>query len=100
MVTIDWSTVSDLGQLPDKEIAKRLGCSTCMVGIARRARGISPVAPPSPRVDWSTITDLGQVPDKEIAERLGCNPHTVCNARKRMGIPSTLKRRLKNQNDV
>jgi len=80
-----------LGQLPDTELAERLGVSGVAVGKARRRRGIpaySPTGHPlSPRgqgqragVVWDD-QPLGLVPDKELARRLGVDPSSVRSAR-------------------
>lgn len=110
----DWDAVPDLGKVPDRELARRLGVSPVAVGQARDARGIprcqrgqSRVLPDvSPcagnmtpdnvrdergcivwtRVDWSAGSDA------DIAKAIGSNISTVRAARERLGIPSARRR--------
>lgn len=45
----DWTSVPDLGQVPDRVIATRLGCCVSTVVKARQARGIPACRPPGAR---------------------------------------------------
>lgn len=45
----DWTTVPDLGRVPDRVIAARLGCCVSTVVKARQARGIPACRPPGAR---------------------------------------------------
>ena len=78
----DWDQVPDLGKVPDRVIADRLGCSLSAVHRQRKARGI-----PRHRPDWDSVAeDFGVVADCVIAKRLGCSNSTVGIERRRRGI--------------
>ena len=83
---IDWSLVADLGQVPDRVIAERLGVDRTTVRDARVARGIPAHRPRSNPVDWSQIRGLGTMPDRVIAAVLGLRPGSVSQARRAAGI--------------
>jgi DNA-binding CsgD family transcriptional regulator len=82
---IDWS-VQPLGQLPDKQVAERLGCSTQNVQQQRVKRGL-PRAVPGTGVDWDA-QPLGQIHDTELARRLGVALTAVRGARYRRRMPA------------
>lgn len=84
---VAWHT-QPLGQIPDRELAKRLGLPTRTVAAHRRRLGIAPVR--TPGIDWSA-QPLGQVVDRELAERLGVATATVAAARRRLGIAARRK---------
>lgn len=110
----DWSAVPDLGKVPDRELARRIGVSPVAVRHAREARGIplcqrgqrrtarevSPCAgrmtPDSVRdergcIVW-TMVDWSVGSDANIAAAIGSNMSTVRAARERLGIDSARKR--------
>lgn len=71
--------------LTDKEIAKKLKCSTGTVSRYRRIFGAKKTGyTPRRTIDFSGV-DLSR-PVKEIAAELGCNPHSVSLARVRAGL--------------
>lgn len=81
---IKWEDVEDLGQVPDRVIAERLGCGITAVYDARLKRGI-----PGARrkIDWEKVEDLGKTWDAKIARRLGTSHSVVAAARRKRGIP-------------
>jgi hypothetical protein len=83
---IDWAA-QPLGQIPDTELARRLGCSHQAVHDARRRRRI-PAAVSRQRtgIDWER-QPLGQVPDAALAAALHVRVSAVTNARARRKIP-------------
>jgi hypothetical protein len=86
---IDWSQVTDLGEIPDRTIAERLGCSKHVIWRKRRLLGIPGCKRSSwkarvPRINWDEVRDLGKTSCVKIAQRLGCSNSQVlqaCNAR-------------------
>lgn len=86
---IDWSQVTDLGEIPDRVIAERLGCSKYVIERKRRRLGIPGCKRSSwktrvPRINWDEVRDLGKTSCVQIAQRLGCSKSLVlqaCNAR-------------------
>lgn len=83
---IDWDA-QPLGEIPDTELARRLGCTHQAVYAQRRRRRI-PAAMPWRRSmqDWDN-QPLGQMPDRELATLLGVRVSAVANARGRRKIP-------------
>lgn len=85
---VDWlGWEAHLGKMPDRQLAKRIGCSPDSVSQARQRRGIPAYQPPQ-TIDWSKVTDLGVSTDVAVAARLGITPAAVCGMRRRRGIPS------------
>jgi hypothetical protein len=86
---IDWSAVADLGEVPDRVIAERLGCTQSAVSVARRRAGVPAwdTSRAPKRIAWDE-QPLGRVADLELARRLGCAATTVGAARKLRGIPA------------
>lgn len=86
---IDWSQVTDLGEIPDRIIAERLGCNKGVVERKRSSLGISGCPPSSwkhrkSRINWDEVKDLGKISNSKIARRLGCSEALVrlaCKAR-------------------
>ena len=83
-IKVDW-TALPLGDVPDTQIARSLGCSASVVGVARKKMGIRDF---KRRIDWSSIP-LGKFPDIEISRRVGCGIQSVRRARRRLGIALT-----------
>lgn len=85
---VDWDSVLDLGQVPDRALADRLGCGPTAVRYQRNLRSIPPYAPHkrAKGIDWSVVRDFGEVPDRIIAERLGCTIRSVWRQRVKRGI--------------
>lgn len=81
---IDWDA-QPLGQLPDMQLARRLGVSHQAVWIQRTRRRI-PVFVRGTAIDWDA-QPLGQMPDGALAAQLGCSFTAVYNARLRRKIP-------------
>lgn len=76
------------GHIPDREIARRLGCNEASVRAQRNKRGIAPHS--KELLDWS-VQPLGKMPDTRLAAQLGCNVGTVARQRKKRGIPKYKK---------
>ncbi len=79
------------GQVPDAELAKRLGCSRTTVVRRRRILGrLAAVRPQAPRIpitlEQLTTAGAGDVPDRVLAERLGCSVFSASLARRRERI--------------
>lgn len=89
---IDWDA-QPLGQVPDVELAQRLGVSKDVVGYARRRRGIAKT-PKSPerklQRNWGTKL-LGEVADVVVARALGVSRQTVWRERRKRGIGAPRK---------
>lgn len=92
-IPIDWDS-QPLGEVPDLELAKRLGVSRTLVGQQRRRRGIE-----SHRqkygllgIDWSR-QPLGSISDRKLARDLGVSFSLVQYRRKALGIPAPSRRR-------
>jgi len=77
-----------LGELPDKELAARLGVTRTAVSCARWARKIPAYGyqKPHPDIDWDS-QPLGRIPDTTIAAELGVAGPTVWEQRRKRGIP-------------
>jgi hypothetical protein len=87
---IPWNELP-LGQKPDAEIAREIGCSGPTVSKARKRLGIPAFGVAATRKTGKKGTDwdeqpLGQMPDAELARRLGVDHTTVTGARRRRGI--------------
>jgi hypothetical protein len=92
---VDWDK-QPLGELPDQELADRLGVSCATVQSNRNARGL-----PSYRsrygthgIDWDS-QPLGKVGDKELARRLGVRYKVVWWQRSKRGIPPKYSQRAR-----
>jgi len=86
----DFSAVERLlGVLPDRQIARQLGCAVEHVAAHRKKRNISRAPPPRyDKLDWTAVDPLlGVLTDVEIAERMGCAKISVGKRRKKFGIP-------------
>jgi len=82
----DWDSVSDLGKIPDVDIARRFGISPTAVQLARKRRGISALNPSKKlSVDWDSLP-LGKMIDDQIASMVGCSGSKVCIERQKRGI--------------
>lgn len=78
-----------LGEIPDAELAERIGVSVDVVRNARWKLGIESSHPHSQhkQVDWEDWDHLlGTVPDSELAERIGCVTSNVLRRRNQLGI--------------
>jgi hypothetical protein len=99
----DWlrSYVDQLGVLPDREIARRVGKSATAIRYARIRLGIGskgrgrPKGPPVP--DWLLpyVDQLGILSDVEIARRAGKSTRAIYCARTRLGIKPRKRGRSK-----
>jgi DNA-binding CsgD family transcriptional regulator len=87
---IDPNSIEDLGKVPDKVIAARLGCNPKWIHKVRKARGIPSHASQFTHIDWDSVPDFLTGDISIIAERLGCSPLTVKDARSRH-IPGSRK---------
>lgn len=76
-----------LGQMSDKDLAKRLQVSPEAVRMARVSRGIQSCVNKSKYIDWST-QPLGLMPDAEIAKKIGVTISSVRSARATRSIPN------------
>ena len=85
-----------LGQVPDGELAERLGVTRSAVSNARLRRGI-PAVTTVEHVDWDN-EPLGEMTDVELARRTGRNPSSVASARRLRHIPSRSARGPKSVN--
>lgn len=89
---IDWSAVEDLGYVPDRVIAERLGCREISVYYARKRLGIAPYpqknSKKSYKIQWDLVSDLGKCTDEDLARRFGCTRAAVIHARKVRRIPA------------
>lgn len=83
-----WSEadVALLGQLPDEEVARRLGRSANAVRLKREKLGI--VRAKGGRWRDDELALLGTVPDQEVARRLERSPSSVIQKRCKLGIPT------------
>lgn len=87
---IDWSK-HPLGTMPDREIARQVGCTAESVYSARRKLGIPAyVNERLASIDWDALP-LGTISDGEIAKSLGISKTTVRIERNARGIPPGLK---------
>lgn len=79
-----------LGKVPDKEVAKRAGCSLTAVYYRRKKLNI-------PSFDkWETLDSLLRtMSDAEVAEELGCSLETVRKRRKLYKMPAPRKPALR-----
>ncbi|HSL83195.1 MAG TPA: hypothetical protein VLF66_10480, partial [Thermoanaerobaculia bacterium] len=86
-----WSEehLSLLGEVPDAELARRMGVQPRTVGRERSRRGIPPFNR-SPDVQWTpeSIWLLGTDSDRRVAEELGIGAHSVTHKRLALGIPA------------
>jgi len=98
--------VPDLGQIPDRVVAERVGLSVEAVRRFRLRNGISgrrgrppveapprsPATPVKRKGRRSALTpfasEVGHVPDRELAERAGVTVENVRAYRRRRGIPA------------
>ena len=88
--------LDQLGQRPDREIARLSGCSQSQVRRERMERGIPAFVPPrrlpattfhGSRIDpWLPM--LGRLSDGEVARLAGCSGAAVSLYRRRRGIPA------------
>lgn len=89
---IDWNAVKDLGMVPDRVIAEKLGCREISVYYARKRLGIAPfpskTSKKSYKIQWDWVSDLGKCTDEDLARRLGCTRAAVIHARKVREIPA------------
>jgi len=95
-----------LGEVPDTELAKRLGVSNVAVGRARRRRGIPSFSTSAFNeagadrrggrvgIDWDA-QPLGEMKDAELARRLGVHRSSVNSARRARGIPAARAERAR-----
>jgi hypothetical protein len=86
---IDWED-HPLGDIPDAELARRLGVTRQRVQKAREARGIQPTKSTRKYIQKGIKWDdepLGEVPDRQLATRHGVSITVVIMARHRRGIP-------------
>lgn len=102
-LNIDPDSIEDLGKVPDRVIAERLGCGAAWVRRKRSEKGISPFQPQKgrvttdPNINWDLIP-LGIKTDTQIGEELGMSYLMVSYYRKKRGISSfaeARKQRLK-----
>jgi len=87
---IDWDA-QPLGEVPDRQLARKLGVGYAVVRGRRTERKI-PICKTVRHmkrkgIDWDS-QPLGKKGDQEIADGLGCSSVSVCTARKRRGIPA------------
>lgn len=80
---VDWDK-QPLGQFPDAEIARMLGCFASQVRDARRARNIPRF---QKQIDWDRVP-FGQFSDYRLARMLGCCLSGVTRHRVERGIPA------------
>ena len=82
----DWTQVP-LGLVPDRQIARMVGCAAGWVGRVRRARDLPPAYSESLPlgIDWDE-QPLGRIPDALLARYLGVSSVAVGSARKRRKI--------------
>jgi len=95
--TIDWSKWEDqLGQVTDKELAEKIGCSVAAVTM-RRGRLKIPASGDGggrARIDWSQWDEeLGTIGDKVLAQKAGCSLASVVLRRNKLGIPALNQRK-------
>jgi len=85
-VGVDWDA-QPLGDVPDAELAEKLGVSKSAVLKARQQRGIKGTRPPRKKseIDWDA-QPLGEVFDSQLARELGVDAKTVQRARNKRGI--------------
>lgn len=96
---IIWDDVTDLGLVPDTEIAKRYGVNNATVRHARKRRGIVGINPtPRYSIDWESV-GLGKYTDRYLADILGCSSGIVHKERNKRKIPphDTRYRTVENQ---
>jgi hypothetical protein len=89
---------SELGQVPDGQLAQRAGLSVATVARIRRSRGISPVQRGATDGSGASRIDsfrdlLGRVPDAEVAALAGVTRAAVRNYRSRRNILSNAENR-------
>lgn len=90
---IDWG-LQPLGQVPDEDLAERLGVPAARVRTARRGRGILMAGATRPRgIDWDA-QPLGTVSDATLAANLGVGVSTVKGARWCREIPAGVRPRV------
>lgn len=91
---IDWDK-QPLGEIPDTEIAQKLGCTQSAVVHARKKRGI-PAAKSNIRkltpAEWEE-QPFGLVSDVDIAKRLKVTVTAVSRQRRIRGIPAFITKR-------
>jgi hypothetical protein len=87
----DWDKIP-LGQKPDADIARELGCSNQLVWENRRLRGIESFTVKRPKEFWDE-QPLGKVSDEMLALMLDCTVNSVRAARLKRDIPPYGKRR-------
>ncbi len=94
---IDWDNLP-LGEIPDPQLAKLIGCAVSTVFKNRKARGIPPCTGPAPKrrrqlqqkvkgkhIDWDA-QPLGRILDATLAARLGCSVETVSRQRRKRNL--------------
>ena len=84
---IEWSALP-LGQVSDRELARRLGVPHDRVRTARTSLGIpafGKYAAKAPLIDWDA-QPLGKIPDESLARLLGVSQPTVTRHRIKRGI--------------
>ncbi len=89
---------SDLGQVPDGQLAKKAGLSVATVARIRRSMGIGPAQRGSADGSGASRIDpfrelLGRVPDAEVAALAGVTRAAVRNYRSRRNILSNAENR-------
>ena len=86
---IEWSALP-LGQVSDRELARRLGVPHDRVRTARTSLGIpafGKYAAKAPLIDWDA-QPLGKIGDAALARRLGVGVKLVWEQRTQRGIPA------------
>jgi len=88
---IDWKGIKDLGKVPDRVIADRLGVSHTTVGYHRRKLGAG--AYRGRAIDrYAAVSHLfGVLPDAQLARDLGVSKQAVMRERRVRGIPKPPK---------
>lgn len=85
---IDWDSMP-LGETSDSELARKLGCSTCVVRRQRTKRGIKAFAS-GYQIDWALVPFF-RYSDAQIAELYGVPLGTVLHHRLKLGIRRDVK---------
>lgn len=76
-LNIDIDSIEDLGKVPDRVIAERLGSNVQCIGRIRRRKNIPPHITTFVHINWDNVPDLLTTDASVIAKRLGCSEYTV-----------------------